>query len=268
MLKGSATKEVIYQRRLQQKDDEISIMQERIHSLSGQLAAALQAADQTQKQRRLQMLSPHAINVREVRTSTNKRAIQAQREKIGRTASVATRQVIDQLAAKNDDAPPAAIQRIMAMFREPSKHIDYLNSEVFANDLLKLANRLKALHEREPRVIFIQSPCYVFGDIHGNLEDLHFFSDNIWRLGMSLTAGNFLFLGDYVDRGMSCLECVAYLFAMKYQLNNKVFLLVRKLRLIFGNNKEIFTLTYDCFLLSTERKPRDSRREWMGRTLR
>jgi diadenosine tetraphosphatase ApaH/serine/threonine PP2A family protein phosphatase len=74
-------------------------------------------------------------------------------------------------------------------------------------------------------VVYLQSPCYIFGDIHGNLEDLHFFSDNIWRLGMSLTAGNFLFLGDYVDRGLSCLEVLAYLMAMKLQLPQKVFLL-------------------------------------------
>lgn len=42
---------------------------------------------------------------------------------------------------------------------------------------------------------------------------------------MSLTAGNFVFLGDYVDRGMSCLECIAYLFSMKIMLPHKVFLL-------------------------------------------
>ena len=49
----------------------------------------------------------------------------------------------------------------------------------------------------------------------GNLEDLNFFADNIWKLGMNLTAGKFLFLGDYVDRGMLGLECLAYLFALK-----------------------------------------------------
>jgi hypothetical protein len=35
----------------------------------------------------------------------------------------------------------------------------------------------------------LQSPVYVIGDIHGNLEDLHFFADNVWKLGMDLTAG-------------------------------------------------------------------------------
>ena len=62
-------------------------------------------------------------------------------------------------------------------------------------------NNIVKLLDKEPRCLFMQSPVYVFGDIHGNLEDLHFFADNIWKLGMDLTAGQFLFLGDYVDRG-------------------------------------------------------------------
>jgi len=98
---------------------------------------------------------------------------------------------------------------------------------VVVNCQLVLYNKLTLfpLFYPEPRCVFLQSPAYVFGDIHGNLEDLHFFSDNVWNLGMALTAGNFVFLGDYVDRGMSCLEVVAYLLAMKLMLPQKVFLL-------------------------------------------
>jgi hypothetical protein len=59
----------------------------------------------------------------------------------------------------------------------------------------------------------------------GNLEDLHFFADNIWKLGVDLTAGQLLFLGDYVDRGFSCLECVAYLFGLKLLHPTKITLL-------------------------------------------
>lgn len=48
-------------------------------------------------------------------------------------------------------------------------------------------------------------------------QDLNFFADNMWKLGMNVTAGKFLFLGDYVDRGMQGLECLSYLFSLKVQ---------------------------------------------------
>lgn len=152
---------------------------------------------------------------------------------------------------------------------------------------MKLCKSVAVIYEKEPRCAFLQSPVYVFGDIHGNLEvrisgleaasvltpqeaseharcglnglacarltsmkrrqsqtsyittpsrmhcgcyfmyqptlcnasqDLHFFADNIWKLGMNLTAGKFLFLGDYVDRGLLGLECLAYLFSLKVRV--------------------------------------------------
>lgn len=57
------------------------------------------------------------------------------------------------------------------------------------------------------------------------MEDLHFFQDNLWKLGMSLTGGTFLFLGDYVDRGQDGLEVAAYLFSQKIELPTKLHLL-------------------------------------------
>ena len=309
---GTKSAALIYRQQLKDKQDEVTMLQDRVHSLSAQLEAALMRNNnknmnnssnnnhddnshssngynnnnnnhhglpgfgggggkqqQKKKKRRHIPLSPHAMNVREEFNGdrTHHSIISAQRERLGRNASIATRQVLDHLEQHhhhNDDhhhtttqsmsssssllgpqqqqhnkhaqqqpqpqqpfkqqpAPP--IQRILDMFQRPSQHLDYLNSQLFAKDLYKVTIRVRNLLETEPRVVYIQSPAYVFGDIHGNLEDLHFFSDNLWRLGLSLTAGIFLFLGDYVDRGKQCLECLAYLFALKIQNPYKLFLL-------------------------------------------
>ena len=64
--------------------------------------------------------------------------------------------------------------------------MSYLQSSKFSSDLITLCITLETLLEDELRCLLLQSPVYVFGDIHGNLEDLHFFSDNIWKLGMTV----------------------------------------------------------------------------------
>lgn len=205
-----------------ERDAQIVSLQQQVTALTNQLASK-------SNKRRHHPLQPTVVTIQDSASSTNfsgdqkKRMLLQQRERMGRNASFTTRSVLRNLP--DDSAPHPLAQRIVDMFKDPTSHMDYLNSQQFAKDLIKLNHKVKAILEREPRVAFIQSPCYIFGDIHGNLEDLHFFSDNIWRLGMSLTAGNFLFLGDYVDRGLSCLECIAYLLAMKLLLPQKVFLL-------------------------------------------
>lgn len=65
--------------------------------------------------------------------------------------------------------------------------------------------------KREPNLVRIAEPIVVVGDIHGQYYDL---------VHMLNKAGdpseiNYLFMGDYVDRGIFGLECVMLLVAMK-----------------------------------------------------
>lgn len=206
--------------KIAEQEQQIAALQDQVTQLANQLSAK-------STNHRKHPLDPNLVKIQSVQPgamSSNKAPIVKQfRERMGRTASFATRTVLRQLPEKDSSYPLA--DRIITMFKDPTAHMEYLNGQQFAKDLIKLNHKVKAILQREPRVAFLQSPCYIFGDIHGNLEDLHFFSDNIWRLGMTLSAGNFLFLGDYVDRGMSCLECVAYLLALKLLSPQKVFLL-------------------------------------------
>jgi len=116
-------------------------------------------------------------------------------------------------------------QRVIQGFMYSTEEKSYLHSSTFAQDIIELSRQVAPVFEAEPRVLELVSPTYVFGDIHGNVEDLQFFQDNLWKLGMSLSAGSFLFLGDYVDRGQDGLEVIAYLFSQKIELPNKLYML-------------------------------------------
>ena len=145
--------------------------------------------------------------------------------KIGTRESLLTSKILEAMPEPVKTKEQLLAEKFISVFQHPLDNIAYLQSAVFASDLIMVCEAVEELLEDEPRVVFMQSPVYVIGDIHGNLEDLHFFADNIWKMGIDLTAGKFLFLGDYVDRGMSSLECVAYLFGLKLLHPRKVFLL-------------------------------------------
>ena len=113
----------------------------------------------------------------------------------------------------------------------------------FYNDLKEICIEVSKLLEKEERALRINGQTYVIGDIHGNLEDLLTLEQCLWK-NMPLLTANFLFLGDYVDRGRWGFECFLYLMIMKLMLPNKVYLLrgnheIRCIQLKYSFHKEL-----------------------------
>ncbi|RWS01200.1 Calcineurin-like protein phosphoesterase [Dinothrombium tinctorium] len=114
---------------------------------------------------------------------------------------------------------------------------------VLLNTVTALCRQAEEIFSHESRCIKVNSPCFVFGDIHGNIADLMTFERNLWKTGPSVLAANYLFLGDYVDRGDYGVECVCYLFALKILAPDKYFLCrgnheIRSIQKVFTFHKE------------------------------
>ena len=79
---------------------------------------------------------------------------------------------------------------------------------------------LRLFSTTESKCVTSSSPCFVIGDIHGNIEDLLTMEYQLWR---RLPVGpNVLFLGDYVDRGHWGVECALYVLCLKVLFPHKV----------------------------------------------
>ncbi|ODV59438.1 putative serine/threonine-protein kinase PPG1 [Ascoidea rubescens DSM 1968] len=89
-----------------------------------------------------------------------------------------------------------------------------------------LCSKLKELLIKESNVVYINTPVTVVGDIHGQFHDLI----EIFRIGGFAPDTNYLFLGDYVDRGMFSVETITLLICLKLRYPSRI-------NLIRGNHE-------------------------------
>lgn len=83
-----------------------------------------------------------------------------------------------------------------------------------------LCFKLKEILVKESNVVYINSPVTVVGDIHGQFYDLI----EIFKIGGYCPDTNYLFLGDYVDRGMFSVETITLLICLKIRYPTRVYL--------------------------------------------
>lgn len=78
---------------------------------------------------------------------------------------------------------------------------------------LPLFDQAKELLSQESNVQEVKCPVTVCGDVHGQFHDLM----ELFRIGGKSPDTNYLFMGDYVDRGYYSVETVSLLVALKVQ---------------------------------------------------
>ena len=98
------------------------------------------------------------------------------------------------------------------------------------DDIESLVEEVIPILSKENSLIKIRSPCKIFGNIYGVYNDLmRFFesygnpSDNIQNGDINVM--QYIFLGDFCDRGLYSLETVLLLFALKIKYPNFIYLI-------------------------------------------
>ena len=84
-----------------------------------------------------------------------------------------------------------------------------------------LITKTKKILLSQPIFLELESPITVCGDIHGQYPDLL----KLFEIGGFPPEKNYIFMGDYVDRGKQSIECICLLLCYKIKYDENFFIL-------------------------------------------
>lgn len=88
-------------------------------------------------------------------------------------------------------------------------------------EVKQLCDKAIEILKNESNVKPVKCPVTVCGDVHGQFHDLM----ELFKIGGSPPDVNYLFMGDYVDRGYFSIETVTLLFALKVRYPERITIL-------------------------------------------
>uniref|UniRef100_A0A5B6YPA9 Serine/threonine-protein phosphatase n=1 Tax=Davidia involucrata TaxID=16924 RepID=A0A5B6YPA9_DAVIN len=126
-------------------------------------------------------------------------------------------------------SPQGLPKKIISVLLRPRNWKAPANRRFFLDsyEVGELCYAAEQIFMHEPTVLQLKAPVKVFGDLHGQFGDLMRLFD---EYGFPSTAGDityidYLFLGDYVDRGQHSLETITLLLALKIEYPENVHLI-------------------------------------------
>mmetsp|Transcript_40698 Transcript_40698/g.49364 ORF Transcript_40698/g.49364 Transcript_40698/m.49364 type:complete len:324 (+) Transcript_40698:227-1198(+) len=116
-------------------------------------------------------------------------------------------------------APTLTLEDIKAY----DKHIEQLREckPLAEEDVKALCAKAREILVQESNVQEVEAPVTVCGDVHGQFYDLL----ELFRIGGTPPETNYLFMGDYVDRGYYSVETVTILVALKVRFPKRITIL-------------------------------------------
>ncbi|KAL8100879.1 hypothetical protein AgCh_032942 [Apium graveolens] len=126
-------------------------------------------------------------------------------------------------------SPQGLHKKIISTLLRPRNWKPPVNRRFFLDsyEVGELCYAAEQIFMHEPTVLQLKAPTKLFGDLHGQFGDLMRLFD---EYGYPSTAGDityidYLFLGDYVDRGQHSLETITLLLALKIEYPENVHLI-------------------------------------------
>lgn len=106
---------------------------------------------------------------------------------------------------------------------DPDKYLEKARKgEKLEESAIKLiCTKVKEIFANEPNVPSLDSPITLVGDVHGQFYDML----ELFKVGGDIPDTNYLFLGDYVDRGAHSVETIALLMILKLRFPKRICLL-------------------------------------------